>query len=123
MIGMFGMAAAAQVADKIGALGTQAARAESKVGFLEREAKILQANLAKALMISEALWEIMKDKHGLGDEELRKKVYEVDMRDGTLDGKNQRKAVECPNCRHMVSARHPACLYCGEVIDNSVFSL
>jgi len=99
------------------------ARAESKVTTLQRQNKMLEANLAKVLMICEALWEMLKAQHSLTEEHLYKKLYEIDMRDGVLDGKHQRKAVECPNCRHMVSPRHPACLYCGQIIDDSVFAI
>lgn len=111
-----------QTAENIHASKT-AERAKGKATAMQRRINVLQANLAKALLISETLWEFIKEKHGFTDEQLREKVYEVDMRDGTLDGKNQRKAVECPNCRHMVSPRHPACVYCGRIIDDSVFSL
>ena len=114
---MAGMAAAAQSS------GSSAARAESKAHAVERKLKALEANLAKCLMINEALWEFIRDNHGMTEKDLHDKIYEVDMRDGILDGKNQRKACECPKCGHMVSARHPACIYCGEVIDNSVFTL
>lgn len=95
----------------------------SRTSSSKSKIRVLEANLAKTLMICESLWEMLRDEHGLTDEDLRKKLYEVDMRDGTLDGKNQRKAVKCPNCRHMVSARHPACLYCGQVIDDSAFAI
>ena len=86
--------------------------------------KQLEATVAKVLMINEALWEIIRDKHGLTDDDLHKKLHEVDMRDGLADGKNQRKATKCPQCGHMVSSRHPACLYCGQVMEEaSVFSM
>ena len=88
-----------------------------------RDMKIINANLSKILMINEALWELIRDKHGLTETDLHEKLYEVDMRDGVLDGKNQRKASECSGCGRMVSSRHPACLYCGNVIDSSVFTL
>jgi hypothetical protein len=121
MIPLFAMAGF-QTAEKIHASKT-AERAKSKATVLQRHVSVLEANLAKAMLISETLWEFIKENHGLTDEQLREKVYEVDMRDGTLDGKNQRKAVECPNCRHMVSPRHPACVYCGQIIDETIFLL
>ncbi len=103
--------------------GQDAARAKGVAEAASQRVKVLEANLAKALMICETLWELLRDEHGWNEETLHKKLYEVDMRDGVLDGKNQRKAVECPDCGHTVSARHPACIYCGRVIDTSVFSL
>ncbi|MCK5000675.1 MAG: hypothetical protein KAS23_14125, partial [Anaerohalosphaera sp.] len=79
--------------------------------------------LAKTLMICEALWEILRDEHGYKLDDLHSKLYEIDMRDGVLDGKNKRKPTNCPNCNRTVSPRHPACIYCGQVIDNSVFTI
>lgn len=124
MLGLFGLAAVtvSQTAENVKSHRT-AARAESKAASLRRQTRLLEANLAKVLLISEALWEMLRDNLGLTDEQLREKIYEVDMRDGTLDGKHQRKAVECPSCSHMVSSRHPACLYCGQIIDDSIFTV
>ncbi len=100
-----------------------AARTGNKVNAFTAQIRRLENNLAKTLMINEALWEIIRDRLNLTEQELHDKLYEVDMRDGTLDGKNQRKAVKCQNCDHMVSARHSVCIYCGQVMDNSVFTV
>ena len=125
MLGTFGMVGmaygSAQVASTVTA--SDAARAKSKARSVECQLKVLEANLAKSMMINEALWELIRDRHGLTEKDLHDKLYEVDMRDGILDGKNQRKAVECPKCGHTVSPRHPACIYCGQVIDESVFTI
>ena len=100
-----------------------AVRAENKVSSMEKEIKNLRSDLSRTLMICEALWELLSDKTNLTEHDLHEKLYGIDMRDGVLDGKNQRKAVKCPDCEHMVSSRHPACIYCGKVIDTSVFSI
>lgn len=100
-----------------------ATRAESKATAVEGQIKRLRADLARSLMISEALWELLRDRAKLTEEDLHKKLYEIDMRDGVLDGQNKRKAAKCPDCEHMVSARHPACIYCGRVMDDSVFAV
>ncbi len=125
MLGTFAMVGAVYGASQVAstAAAGDAARAKSKVGRVERDLRALEANLAKSLMISEALWEIVRDKHGLTDKDLHDKLYEVDMRDGVLDGKNRRKSTKCPNCNHAVSGRHAACIYCGQVIDKSVFTV
>ena len=99
---------------------------ETKQGIspsTESSIRSLKANMERMMLICEALWELLRDKHGYTEQQLQSKIYEIDMRDGTLDGKNQRKAVECPDCGHMVSSRHPACIYCGRVIDTSVFKI
>ena len=122
MLGTFGMAGEHFSPAAAKATG-DAARAKSKARSVEREVRVLEANLAKSMMINEALWEIIRDQHGLTEKDLHDKLYEVDMRDGVLDGKHQRKSAKCPNCHHTVSPRHPACIYCGQVIDKSVFAI
>lgn len=101
----------------------EATSAKHSANRVETELKTVQANLAKTLLICESLWELLAEKTNLTIDDLHKKLYEVDMRDGVLDGKNQRQAVECPNCKHMISPRHQACLYCGQIIDASVFQM
>ena len=102
----------------------QAKKAETETVNLGNRIKILENNVAKALLINEALWELIREKLRLTDDELNEKLYAVDMRDGELDGKNQRSiAVKCPQCNRMVSPRHAACLYCRHIMDDSVFSL
>lgn len=89
----------------------------------EQRVKILEANLAKTMMICEALWELLAAKTDLTEQDLYQKILDVDLRDGVQDNKNQRKAIKCPKCQRTVSARHAACLYCGEVVDQSIFTL
>ena len=120
MYNIYGRAASGSAADLAGS--RQAARAESKAVEMESQVRNLRADLARTLMICQALWELLSENEGLEEKDLHDKLYQIDMRDGVLDGKNQRKAVECPECGHMVSPRHPACIYCGQVIDTSVFS-
>lgn len=88
-------------------------------GYVRR----LEMNLGKTLMICEALWELLREKTKLTQEDLYQKLYEIDMRDGVLDGQNQTKVRDCPSCHRPVSGRHGACLYCGQVIDESVFRM
>ena len=127
MYGTFGMAGGMYRAtgESITAASAsqEATRAKHQARVVARELKVMQANLAKTLMICEALWEILRDEHGYTEDNLHKKLYEIDMRDGVLDGKNQRKISDCPNCGRKVSPRHPACIYCGTIIDNSVFTI
>jgi len=103
---------------------SDASRAARKAENVKLQVRLLEANLAKVLMINEALWEFIKQHHRLSEDDLREKIYQIDMRDGTLDGKHQRSTVtECPRCHRKVGPRHPTCLYCGEVIDESIFTM
>lgn len=100
-----------------------ASGAQNAASRAEQHVKLMEVNLGKALMICEALWELLSEKTGLTQDDLYKKLYEIDMRDGQLDGKNQRSVINCPACSRPVSGRHAACLYCGHEIDKSVFQM
>jgi ribosomal protein L32 len=91
-----------------------AAEAESKATSLEFRVHVLEAHLNKAMIINETLWEIMKAKWNLTDDILRDQLSKVDLREGT--------SKECPKCHHMIAPHHPICIYCGQVIDNSIFT-
>ncbi|MEK6797398.1 MAG: hypothetical protein AABZ12_00375 [Planctomycetota bacterium] len=74
----------------------------------------LENRLNRALMACDAMWSIMREKLGVTDEELLKRIQELDLSDGRLDGKVRRDANPCPGCGRPVSPRIPHCIYCGK---------
>jgi len=86
---------------------SEAQRASTKVDQI-------QFDIERLLMITEALWTILKEQHGYDDAELQLRVAQIDMRDGKLDGKVARTpAVKCTNCGKPLLKRRPRCIYCG----------
>ena len=81
----------------------------------------LKADVERLFMITQALWELLKAEHGYTDETLAKKVLEIDLSDGRLDGKVAKKErPDCPSCGKKMG-RHPVCMYCGAQIDCGPF--
>jgi len=80
----------------------------------------LPLDVERLLMITEALWEILKEKHGYTDDELMRRVALIDLRDGKLDGKVAcAEPMQCPKCHRVLNKRHVRCIYCGvEVAQN-----
>jgi uncharacterized OB-fold protein len=58
------------------------------------------------------MWELLRKKTDLTDDELRQKMQEVDLRDGTADGRLKSVAVDCKECGRPVNSRRKACQYC-----------
>ena len=87
--------------------GGKAGRATSEVMQLRREVNRL-------LMISEALWELVRDREGLTDKDLVRKIDEIDLRDGVLNGRRaQAPPTDCDQCGRTLPKRQPVCIYCG----------
>ena len=77
----------------------------------------LKAEVERLYFITEALWRILKEKHGLDENEIVRQITMIDMEDGKLD---QRKAKTppkpCPKCGRVVAKQRAKCMYCGELI-------
>lgn len=92
-----------------------AGSAEVKSERAVEAVRAMQADVERLLMICEAMWTILKEQHGYGDEELFRRIMEIDLRDGRADGKVAPSGPAlCPTCRHPVSKKRPICLYCGK---------
>ncbi len=86
------------------------------------EAEQLRFDVNRLLMITEALWGILREKHGYTDDELVRRVYEIDAADGTLDGRKSRgPAKDCPHCARKLARKRPRCLYCGKLVAVDLF--
>ncbi|MDP6635982.1 MAG: hypothetical protein QGG42_13875 [Phycisphaerae bacterium] len=80
------------------------------------QSDVTRPDVEKLFMITEALWNILKEKHGYADEDLARMVQDIDLRDGKLDGKVTRQAnPPCAQCGRTLMGGHPVCLYCGAV--------
>ncbi len=74
---------------------------------------VLSDRIDKLSLLVLALWTLLKDKTGLSDEQLIEKVKELDLADGSLDGKIGESTFRCPKCGAAVSTRLNRCQFCG----------
>jgi hypothetical protein len=84
-----------------------------KVVDVNGEVLALRGAVNKLMLINRALWEIIAEEKGLEDKYLMDKVNEIDLRDGTLDGKLVTAIMLCPSCERTLFKGHDKCLYCG----------
>ena len=100
-----------------------ATAAESAAREARSEVELLKNDVDRLLLISEALWTLLKREHGYNDEVLTQLIQEIDMRDGRLDGRTAASAPsECPSCKRVNSPRRSVCLYCGAALTSNPFA-
>lgn len=76
----------------------------------------LKFRVDKLELITEALWELLKEKTDLDETDLIERVAQIDIMDGKYDRKRRKVSViKCKRCGRMNSKKHTQCLYCGDV--------
>jgi hypothetical protein len=93
------------------------ARADAKQA--QTSVDLMQHDIDRLLMITEALWLFMKTQHGYSDEDLVKVITEIDQRD-SLSPKHV--PVTCPGCGRVNSGKRSVCIYCGKPIPMDPFA-
>ncbi len=77
----------------------------------------LKADVERLYFITEALWRILREKHGLDDLEIVRQITAIDMEDGKLDGRRAKTPPQpCPKCGRPRGKQRTKCMYCGELI-------
>ena len=103
--------AAAQAAKRIEGSVTSNTGAGSGV---RTKLESLGNDVERLFMLTEALWTLVKECHGLTDADLENVMQEIDLRSGKLDGKRAKEERPiCPSCSRRNSGRTPNCMYCG----------
>ena len=74
----------------------------------------LEHGIQRLQLLNQALWELIRERTNLTDEEFEQKAREVDLRDGVSDGRMTETALTCPACGRVSSSKHWKCLYCGQ---------
>ena len=83
---------------------------------------LLRDDVERLLMIVEALWSIVREQHDCTDDELLRRVTQIDMQDGRLDGRvAPTEAPACPSCGRTMAKNRPRCLYCGHMTRTDLF--
>jgi hypothetical protein len=97
----------AEAQDDASTAKLRAVSAETKSTDLEYQVQNLK-------LICQAMWELLRERSGLSDEDLLSKIKDVDQRDGAADGKIGTTKILCPKCARPSGSNAKQCIYCGE---------
>ena len=102
--------------------GAEAGRAKSTAERAAWDMRQLEERLDKLTLTCMAMWALLKECTDLTEEDLVKKLQEIDLRDGVADGKITKQIARCPKCDRVMSPKHQRCLYCGhEKLNKTAF--
>jgi predicted nucleic acid-binding Zn-ribbon protein len=91
-----------------------------KTYSLEQAVRDLEHQVARLALLNQALWELLRERVGLSDADLKKKTGEVDLRDGVPDGALTHGPLQCPTCGRISNSKHWKCLYCGQEFEKPI---
>ena len=87
--------------------------AESNARAAKRNVRQVEERVERLHLVCMAMWSLIQDKTDLTEQDLLKRVEEIDLMDGQADGKANRTVSKCRECDRVMSPRHRHCLYCG----------
>lgn len=91
-----------------------AARAQNKADQFSQQITVLTRRVDRLSLACQALWELLRESGHYTEEHLIHKMEQVDVRDGSADGKMTATVKVCPRCQRNSNSKRLECVYCGE---------
>ena len=93
---------------------TTATQAENAAREAKTEIEHSKHDIDRLLLITEALWGLIKQQNGYTDDVLVKLIQDIDHRKSTATGVAIKDPpIACPNCGRPNMAARNFCMYCG----------
>jgi hypothetical protein len=92
---------------------TDAIEAKAQAAQFAERVRDLEFTTSRLALACQAMWELLRERSAITDQDLLAKMNEVDLRDGTKDGRMTPIVVACPKCGKPSNTKHSRCLYCG----------
>ena len=102
---------------------TTATQAESAAREAKTELELSKHDIDRLLLITEALWTLVKQQNGYTDDVLVKLVQDIDHRHSTATGVPVKDApIACAACGRPNMAARNFCMYCGSPLPTNPFA-
>jgi len=95
---------------------SDAAQAKDEVSLQKGRIQDLEFALNRMALANQALWELLRERVGITEDELLARITEVDLRDGVKDGRMTPQLASCPSCGRTVNTRNSRCIFCGAAL-------
>jgi hypothetical protein len=95
---------------------TDAMEAKQNATQYADRVRALEAQVNHMALTCQAMWELLRERTGISESELLTKMKDVDLRDGTQDGRMTPVLTKCPVCGKPSNSKMASCMYCGASI-------
>ena len=106
----------------LGQHGAQSAKLASSVagrsGASSNDVLDLNERVDRLILVVDAMWSLLEDA-GYTDAQLVGRIEQIDLMDGTADGRRKAEATICTNCEAKVPGGLPACQFCGTPVSGT----
>jgi hypothetical protein len=94
---------------------TAQAQTTQRVANTREEIRRLEHRYERMRLVTNALWQLLKEHTGLTDADLKRFVERIDLADGKADGKMTfpTGAMDCQKCSRRILKSAAVCPWCG----------
>lgn len=101
---------------KIAGAEQTAERALSKADRYAADIADVRRQVERLSLACQAMWELLRDRSDITEEDLEAKILEIDARDGRVDGKIATTMTTCSSCGRPTNSRRGSCVICGATL-------
>ncbi|MFM2297475.1 MAG: hypothetical protein RL117_1182 [Verrucomicrobiota bacterium] len=101
---------------KIAGAERTADRAMSKADRYAADIAKVERQIERLTLACQALWELLRERTNLTENDMALKMLEIDGRDGKVDGKIATSQTSCSSCGRPSNSRRSSCVICGSEI-------
>lgn len=98
---------------KIAGAERTAERAMSKADRYAADIANISRQVDRLSLACQAMWELLRDRSDLTEDDIEAKILEIDGRDGRVDGKIATKLTNCTACGRPTNSSRGSCVMCG----------
>jgi hypothetical protein len=94
--------------------GSLSVDARNEARRADTRSRDVEQRLEKLTLICMAMWSLIQQETKLTEEDLLERARQIDLLDGTVDGRVTPQIARCAACSRVMNPRHSKCLYCGQ---------
>jgi hypothetical protein len=103
-------------------LNSKLSNVKTQDGFARDTAFRVEDRVDELTLICQAMFELLHETSGISEEQLKRKIVEIDGRDGNVDGRITPQIKKCPKCEATISPQFGRCLFCGYKDEAAAFT-